>query len=96
MSVLLIVAMLISSGNTCFAAGDGARNQKANNANSTSSVIVTKDGINLDGTFYTPEEFSRLLESATEVQVPKSRIAGVGAIPLAAGTWYIPGVGQVI
>lgn len=56
-----------------------------------SNVIVTDKGVYIDDVYYTQEQFVKLLGTAQEIEVPQTRSAA-----LVAGTWWIPGIGQVI
>lgn len=60
-----------------------------------SNVIVTDEGVEIDGIYYSQQDFENLLLSAEEVQTPQSR-SGAAAGALVAGTWWIPGVGKVV
>lgn len=61
----------------------------------TEKVIVLDDGIYINETFYTQDEFVKLLDTAIEIgennEVSSYSLAGV-----VAGTWWIPGVGEVV
>lgn len=54
-------------------------------------VLITDDSICINGKYYTEEEFEELLNTAVNINVPQNRIAGA-----IAGTWFIPGVGEVV
>ncbi|MFL2106573.1 hypothetical protein [Mycobacteroides abscessus] len=73
------------------------------------SVVVTIDGIFVQGVFYSQDEFEDLLINATysetEYQLnqtaPSNGISPMAANPadlagLLAGTWWIPGIGKVV
>lgn len=82
--------------------------------NDPSNVVLSEYGITIKGTYYTEDEFEKLLETAVEVEDAESvtntppyannggqmsRMAVSDVIqysPLLAGTWAIPGVGQVV
>ena len=55
-------------------------------------MLVTDTGIYINGNYYSQEQFIQLLDTAQEVQIPQTR----SAVALVAGTWWIPGVGEVI
>ena len=89
-SLLLAFVMLLSISSTAFASTVPAKNEN-------SPVIVTDSGVYIHDVFYTQEQFIQLLEAVQEVKMNQdnqTRSAAVGA--LIAGTWYIPGIGQVI
>lgn len=60
-----------------------------------SDIKVVDNGIYINDKFYTINEFETLLENSIQISdsQPMGRSAAVGLI---AGTWYIPGVGQVV
>lgn len=62
--------------------------ESSTNSETKSDVIVTEFGVYINGVFYTQEQFTQLLDTAQGI--PQTRAA------IAAGTWWIPGVGQVI
>jgi len=96
-SMVLVVALVSGGSINCFASAPPVNGNEGNHLEATatssefSSVIVTDDGVHINGTFYTQEDFMNLLENAEEVPAPSTRMVGV-----VAGTWFIPGIGQVI
>lgn len=73
------------------------------------TVIVTMDGIFVEGVFYSQNDFEKMLITATysetEYQlnqtVPTNSYSTMAANPadlagLPAGTWWIPGIGKVV
>lgn len=87
--VLLSVAMIF--GNNMSVAASDYGTHTVENTNNQETVIVTDEGVYINGTYYSQEAFIQLLETAQEVQSPQTRMAGV-----IAGTWWIPGVGEVV
>ena len=90
LSFILVLAMIFSTSVPAFASTLPTENENA-------SVIVTDSGIYINDVYYTQEQFVQLLDTAQEVENNtgiQTRSAAVGA--LVAGTWYIPGIGQVI
>lgn len=90
LSFLLVFVMLFSTSIPAFASSYPSGNEN-------SSVVVTDSGVYIHEVYYTQEQFEQLLETAQEVEMNtgnQTRSAAVGA--LVAGTWYIPGLGQVI
>lgn len=80
-----IVSVIIFSMNTViFAASDTKSDSK--------SLLVTKLGVYINGNYYTQKEFSSLLKTAQKAKNPKTRVAGT----LVAGTWFIPGIGEIV
>lgn len=66
----------------------------------SSNVVIVDDGIYINDTFYTPQEFRTLLDTAIELPTvqPYGAIAGTitAGVGVIEGTWWIPGVGQVL
>ena len=90
LSFLLVFVMLFSASVPAFASSFPPENEN-------SAVVVTDSGVYIHDVYYTQEQFVQLLETAQEVDTNtgnQTRSAAVGA--LVAGTWYIPGIGQVI
>ncbi len=54
--------------------------------------VVRKCCIYIEGIYYSKEQFIRLLDTAQEMDTPQTR----SALALTAGTFFIPGVGQVV
>ena len=69
----------------------------------TSNVKVLKDGIYINGTYYTKEEFNKLLEKAIPIEAESDldKITETDdilptSLPLVAGVYLVPGVGEVV
>ena len=88
LTMLLIVIMVCSTSMTAFASTTSIP-RTASETNS--SVVVTDTGIYVNGKYYSQEQFIQLLDTAQEIETPKTRSAA-----LIAGTWWIPGIGQVV
>lgn len=102
---LLIFSILLSTiapAAKSYASGNQNGNI-AETSNNQSNVKVTDDGIFINEKFYTQEEFTDLLDSAilvsenntNGISTRSAEIADAGAA-LVAGTWWIPGVGEVV
>ena len=95
LTMLLALTIILNTNMTAFANGT-ATDHNVNSVNTSAendgNVVVTDTGVYINGTFYTKAEFIKLLDTAQEVQNPQSR----SAIALVAGTWWIPGVGEVV
>jgi hypothetical protein len=100
LSKILVVAIMFTMiPNTAFA-NSGLTEGKfdleyasiISNDGKDSSVVVTDNGVYINGTYYSQEQFMELLDTAEEVETPSTR----SSVALVAGTWYIPGVGQVV
>ncbi|ERI74160.1 Uncharacterised protein [[Clostridium] symbiosum] len=58
------------------------------------SVIITENGVTINGVYYTKAEFTNLLNQAVEVS--NSEDNGIQTRgPIAAGVYFIPGIGEV-
>lgn len=90
LSYLLVFVMLLSTSVPAFATTTNSDNI----IESDVAVIVTDSGVYINDVFYTQEQFIKLLDTAQEVDSSQTRSAAVGA--LVAGTWFIPGIGEVI
>ena len=69
----------------------------------TSNVKVLKDGIYINGTYYTKEQFNKLLEKAIPIEAESDldKITETDdilptSLPLVAGVYLVPGVGEVV
>lgn len=89
LSFLLVLVMLFSTSVPAFATSFPTENEN-------SSVIVTDSGVYINDIYYTQEQFVQLLETAQEVETETGNQTRSAAAALVAGTWYIPGIGQVI
>lgn len=90
LSFLLVFVMLFSTSVPAFASSIPFEN-------GNSAVVMTDTGVYIHNVYYTQEQFNQLLETAQEIETNNGnqpRSVAVGG--LIAGTWYIPGVGQVI
>lgn len=87
--MLLAVIMIFSTNMTAFA---NAGSVSAAETETSSNVIVTDTGIYINGTYYSQEQFIQLLDTAQEIETPQTR----SDIALVAGTWWIPGLGEVV
>lgn len=90
LSFLLVFVMLFSTSVPAFATSFPPENEN-------SSVIVTDSGVYINDVYYTQEQFVQLLEAAQEIETETgNQTRSAAAAALVAGTWYIPGIGQVI
>ena len=89
LSFLLVFVMLFSISVPAFATSSPPEND-------SSSVIVTDSGVYIYDVYYTQEQFVHLLETAQEVETETGNQTRSAAAAIVAGTWYIPGIGQVI
>ncbi|GLC88511.1 hypothetical protein [Lysinibacillus piscis] len=92
LSFLLIFVITFTTTITPFSYARAVNEEENQTVNA--QVTVTDEGIHINGTFYSKEEFQQLLEQAvyTENTAPTT-FAITGAL---SGTWFIPGVGQVV
>jgi len=93
LSKILIISLIITSVNvSAFANTDKDSDVESRSMSLHQPEInITDDGIFIDDLFYSQEEFEDLLNKAIYLDSSeKTRSA------LVAGTWWIPGVGQVM
>lgn len=89
LTIILAGIMLFSTSTTAFASTTQVPNYSSETSN---NVFITDEGIYINGTYYSQEQFIQLLDTAQEIETPQTRSAAA----LVAGTWWIPGIGQVI
>lgn len=93
LSAILSLAMVFSLVTSSFAA------TVSEDAETSSNVVIVDDGIYINDTFYSQSEFLELLDAAIEISTPRPYAvapAAAAAGSLVAGTWWIPGVGEVL
>lgn len=84
LSLLIVFVMVFSINTVTFASSS----EKLG----SSSVVIEENGIYINGNYYTQHEFELLLDTAQKIDRPTPRMAGA----LVAGTWFIPGIGEVV
>lgn len=94
LAIFLSALMVIGSGTTTFAQ---VRYNTPVFGNETSgNVVVSEDGVTINGTYYTKEQFKELLNQAIEVETPKNNTPQYRAVPIVvAGIYFIPGIGEI-
>ncbi|MCQ4922084.1 hypothetical protein ACF3M2_12710 [Tissierella carlieri] len=93
-SFILTLSMILGIGTTTFA--NGVELNIIQRDAKHSDVIVTDEGIYINGSYYTQEQFIQLLDTAIEIENPTGGINTQSAAALVAGTWWIPGIGEVV
>ena len=89
-AIVLSIAMVLSTSTTVLAQGSLNKKENAMAATSTS-----EDEICINGKYYTKAQFIELLATAKKTETIQTYDLGeAGAI--IAGTWWIPGVGEVV
>ncbi len=91
--LLMTVIMLLSTNLTSFASSITDTIPTNATSESNGNVIVTNTGVYINGIYYTQHEFIQLLDTAQQIETQQTRSA---TVTLIAGTWWIPGVGEVI
>lgn len=94
LTLFLIISIIFNPSSSVFAS-----NMKNNN-----TILVVNDGIYIKGSYYSQEEFGKLLDTAipiTQKRQSRSAIAigGVGSYFVSAGiagSYFIPGIGEVL
>lgn len=94
LAIFLSALMVIGSGTTTFAQ---VRYNTPVFGNETSgNVVVSEDGVTINGTYYTKEQFKELLNQAVEVKASQDNVPQSRMLPLAAaGVYFIPGIGEI-
>ncbi|QAT50247.1 hypothetical protein EQM14_10995 [Caproiciproducens sp. NJN-50] len=88
-SSILTLALVFSTCVSAFAAESKVSSRK------TASVTIVEQGVYINGNYYSQNEFISLLDKATPVSQGQIRPAVAGAA-IAAGAYFIPGVGEVL
>lgn len=92
LTILLAFVMLISTTTTTFAKSTASADYTNTTYKVNRKIIVTKTGVHINGVYYTQAQFVQLLNKAQGIK--KSQI--LYSAGLVAGTWWIPGIGEVI
>ncbi|SHK65259.1 hypothetical protein [Tepidibacter formicigenes] len=106
-SFILMILMISNISISAFASEteSSSKNTNINKCN----IVITDDGVYINDVYYTQEQFVKLLNTAVEVDITElkndtiknnsvMRSVGVQSATgaLIAGTWWIPGVGEVV
>lgn len=98
LTLFLILSLTLTQSISVFANPKNNNNTPTNN-----SVLIVNNGIYINGSYYSQEEFEQLLDTAIPMpqkRQPKTAIGiatGAYFIPgIAAGAYFIPGIGQVL
>lgn len=89
LTILLAVIIVCNTSMTAFASTTSTPNTASE---TNSNVVVTDTGIYVNCTYYSQEQFIELLDTAQKIETPQT----YSTIALVAGTWMIPGVGEVV
>lgn len=93
-SFILVLSMILGMGTTAFA--NGSEINVIPKDIEQGDVIVTDEGVYINGHYYTQGEFIKLLDTTIEIESPEGGITTQSAAALIAGTWWIPGIGEVV
>lgn len=83
-SLLLIFSIVLTSFGTVYAQNDDTK----------LTIEILENGVFLDDTYYTKEEFLKKLDDSKEIESNEIEVRSTGT--LIAGTWWIPGIGKVV
>ena len=86
---ILACVMVASTSATAFAESNSTYTNVENASDVAGNVIITNDGVTINGVYYTKAEFESLLNKAVKIETPQTRAA------IAAGIYFIPGIGQI-
>ena len=92
LTILLAFVMLISTTTTAFAKSMTSVDHTNAISKVSRKIIVTKTGVYINSVYYTQKQFVQLLNKSQEIKMNQTYYAA-GII---AGTWWIPGIGEVI
>ena len=96
LSFLLVLSIIFTTAITPFNHANAVNTSADDNnldTQITEQIKVVDDGLYINDTFYSKEEFEVLLEQAVYIDNQPTTFAITGAI---AGTWWIPGVGEIV
>lgn len=96
LSILLVLSLIFTTTITPFDFAHAVNTSKDDNNLDTpiiEQIIVVDDGLYINDTFYSKEEFEALLEQAVYIENEMTPFAITGAL---AGTWVVPGVGPIV
>lgn len=94
--IVLSVAVALTSSGTAVAAESTAPTssntsiQTSYVSSSPNNIVISDEGINIDGTFYTQEEFREALEHAIALNSEQPSGVSTRAVAAAAGVYFIP------
>ncbi|WP_143320956.1 hypothetical protein [Clostridium sp. HBUAS56010] len=94
-ALLLAALMTLNTGITAFAQNHSVNTNSQSVSKTSGSVIVTEDGVTINGVYYTKSQFEKLLNQAVEVSGSSNGIVQP-QMAMAAGAYFIPGVGEVL
>ena len=93
-AILLAALMAINTNISAFAQNNYDSTAIQSENVPSGSVIITENGVTINGVYYTKAEFTNLLNQAVEVS--NSEDNGIQTrSPIAAGVYFIPGIGEV-
>ncbi|MGF7431352.1 hypothetical protein PQ689_05480 [Thermoanaerobacterium thermosaccharolyticum] len=106
-SFILMMLMVSNIGISAFASENESSSKNANI--NKCNIVITDDGVYINDVYYTQEQFVKLLDTAVvvdETELKNDTIKSNSAMrsigvqsatgALIAGTWWIPGVGEVV
>ena len=94
-ALLLAALMTLNTGITAFAQNHSVNTNSQSVSKTSGSVIVTEDGVTINGVYYTKSQFEKLLNQTVEVSGSSNGIVQP-QMAMAAGAYFIPGVGEVL
>lgn len=94
-ALLLAALMTLNTGITAFAQNHSVNSNNQSVSKTSGSVIVTENGVTINGVYFTKSEFKKLLNQAVEINDSNNGIVQP-QMAMAAGVYFIPGVGEVL
>ncbi len=94
-ALVLVFTVGILSNARVFAESYNVNHSKSNVIVECNGVILTEDGITINGVYYSKEEFEQKLNQAVLVEENTLNDREMLKTPAAAGIYFIPGIGEV-
>ena len=94
----VLVSSLVLSNTVPIMAAENGDATIVSSATQTASIQVDNSGITINGIYYTPKEFEKLLDTAVPIKASNSGVQtySIAIAGAAAGSYFIPGVGEVL
>lgn len=91
LALIMTCTIMLNTNVIAFASSENESNETVV-TDSIDTVEIYDDYISINGRVYTLEQFEALLDISIELNTQQGRVLGT----LVAGTWFIPGIGEVI
>lgn len=85
---MLAFILMTTTSITALAESNSTYASSADATETSGNVVITANGVTINGTYYTKAEFESLLNKAVKIETPQTRA-------IAAGLYFIPGIGEI-